>query len=260
MGGVVALQRSHIMAMNGFSNQFFGWGAEDDDLAQRIQQLGFTLTRFDPAVASYITLSHQRETPAQDRFTTLSQAKESMKKDGLNSLNYKVIEREDRSLYTWLLVSCWGCLETVKWYSKLSLYTVAHRHAEDSYTFISITMVLCVLPSVVVHCTELGPRLLMNTKSPHTAHYTLITSRVQWELTAVSCTFQCFSKISLLSHCILLYTDHSSFSWTQLLSACVLNGAIYLHLGIIFLCTPRLGWNRTWSSRKETHDCVNVDM
>lgn len=110
MGGVVALQHSHIMAMNGFSNQFYGWGAEDDNLAQRIQQLGFTLIRFDPAVASYITLSHRRETPARDRFTTLSQAKENMKKDGLDSLNYKVIEREDRSLYTWLLVSCWGCL------------------------------------------------------------------------------------------------------------------------------------------------------
>ncbi|KAK3872512.1 hypothetical protein Pcinc_022409 [Petrolisthes cinctipes] len=106
MGGVVALQRSHIVAMNGFSNRFYGWGAEDDDLAQRIHQKGFTLTRFDPAVASYVTLSHQSETPAQDRFITLSQAKENMKKDGLNSLNYEVKEKEERSLYTWLLVSC----------------------------------------------------------------------------------------------------------------------------------------------------------
>lgn len=173
MGGVVALQRSHIMAMNGFSNHFYGWGAEDDNLAQRIQQLGFTLTRFDPAVASYITLPHQRVTPAQDRFTTLSKVKESMKKDGLNSLNYKVMEREDRPLYTWLLVSCWGSVETVKWYSKLSLYTVAHRHAEDINAFISITVVLCVVPSVLVHCIELGPDLLW-TLSHHIQHITLL--------------------------------------------------------------------------------------
>lgn len=106
MGGAVALQRSHIKAMNGFSNRFYGWGAEDDDLAKRIHHLGLTLTRFDPAVASYVMLTHQSQTPAQDRFIILLEKEDTIEKDGLSSLEYKLVEREERPLYTWLLVSC----------------------------------------------------------------------------------------------------------------------------------------------------------
>ena len=34
-GGVAALKKEHFQLVNGFSNQFFGWGGEDDDLYNR---------------------------------------------------------------------------------------------------------------------------------------------------------------------------------------------------------------------------------
>ena len=34
-GGASALSHDQMMKLNGFSNNFFGWGGEDDDMANR---------------------------------------------------------------------------------------------------------------------------------------------------------------------------------------------------------------------------------
>ena len=34
-GGVTAFRRRHFELVNGFSNQFYGWGGEDDDMYNR---------------------------------------------------------------------------------------------------------------------------------------------------------------------------------------------------------------------------------
>jgi len=34
-GGVSAFKKEHFNLINGFSNKFFGWGGEDDDLYER---------------------------------------------------------------------------------------------------------------------------------------------------------------------------------------------------------------------------------
>ena len=35
-GGVAAMKTEHFRLVNGFSNKFFGWGGEDDDLYNRL--------------------------------------------------------------------------------------------------------------------------------------------------------------------------------------------------------------------------------
>ena len=53
-GGVSALTRDQFEQINGASNQFWGWGGEDDDLVERIP--GFT--RVSPEIGRYTTLKH----------------------------------------------------------------------------------------------------------------------------------------------------------------------------------------------------------
>ena len=40
-GGVSAMSVKHFNFVNGFSNQFWGWGGEDDDMAIRNKNLTF---------------------------------------------------------------------------------------------------------------------------------------------------------------------------------------------------------------------------
>jgi hypothetical protein len=37
VGGALALRTTHMRKVNGWSNQFWGWGGEDDDMALRIK-------------------------------------------------------------------------------------------------------------------------------------------------------------------------------------------------------------------------------
>ncbi len=36
-GGVTMMNTDHIQLINGFSNQYWGWGGEDDDLLLRVR-------------------------------------------------------------------------------------------------------------------------------------------------------------------------------------------------------------------------------
>ncbi|WAR06909.1 BRE4-like protein, partial [Mya arenaria] len=88
-GGVTALSREHFRLVNGFSNLYFGWGGEDDDMYRRVLLAGLTVTRYTPSVARYKMLSVRARRLV----------------DGLSSLKYRVLERELRPLYTWILAS-----------------------------------------------------------------------------------------------------------------------------------------------------------
>lgn len=105
------MQRVHFQKVNGFSNQFYGWGAEDDDMYNRISDVGLTFIRFDPRIATYVMLSHRSNKPEQtnnpDLLLQAQQKKElTTEQDGLSSLSYQVVNHQTKRLYTWLLVSC----------------------------------------------------------------------------------------------------------------------------------------------------------
>ncbi|KAK7108438.1 beta-1,4-N-acetylgalactosaminyltransferase bre-4-like [Littorina saxatilis] len=107
-GGVTALKREHFYKINGYSNVYFGWGGEDDDLAGRVRGGGLKVTRYSMDVARYKMIKHSRDKknePNPKRFQMLNQWKKRQAVDGLNSLEYQVKKVEFREGYTWMLVT-----------------------------------------------------------------------------------------------------------------------------------------------------------
>ncbi|KAH0541205.1 beta-1,4-galactosyltransferase 1-like [Cotesia glomerata] len=102
-GGAISLTRKQFEKVNGFSNIFYGWGGEDDDFYRRLQSRGFKIMRFGPNIAQYYMLTHKKEPPSNSRFANLENAAKRYDSDGLNNLEYTVLDHQLRPLYSWIL-------------------------------------------------------------------------------------------------------------------------------------------------------------
>ncbi|XP_013073727.1 beta-1,4-N-acetylgalactosaminyltransferase bre-4-like [Biomphalaria glabrata] len=92
-GGVSAINKEHFEKINGFSNMFFGWGGEDDDMASRIRHAGLSITRYPMEIARYRMIKHSKDSGNEQnpqRFALLKTTTQRMATDGLNSLVYTV--------------------------------------------------------------------------------------------------------------------------------------------------------------------------
>jgi len=52
------MTKDHFILVNGFSNLFWGWGGEDDDMFERIQYHNLNVSRYPAEIARYTMLSH----------------------------------------------------------------------------------------------------------------------------------------------------------------------------------------------------------
>lgn len=57
------------------------------------KMLFFQITRFGPDVAQYYMLTHKKETPSVTRYENLESGARKFDTDGLNNLEYKVLDR-----------------------------------------------------------------------------------------------------------------------------------------------------------------------
>jgi hypothetical protein len=64
-GGVVLMQLRHYAAIRGMSNHYNGWGAEDNDLYERIKRIYGSIDRLDPMLGVYEPLPHGRNETGQ---------------------------------------------------------------------------------------------------------------------------------------------------------------------------------------------------
>lgn len=103
-GGVSALTKKHMLTVNGFSNEFWGWGGEDDDMSNRIRHHGLKISRYSPKIARYTMLKHKKDEPNPERYNKLYKGKYRYKKDGLSNLKYNLLDLVLKKLYTWVLV------------------------------------------------------------------------------------------------------------------------------------------------------------
>ncbi|CAB4058828.1 Beta-1,4-N-acetylgalactosaminyltransferase bre-4,Beta-1,4-galactosyltransferase 3 [Lepeophtheirus salmonis] len=86
-GGVSAMSVRHFKEVNGFSNSYWGWGAEDDDMFNR----------------RYKMLKHAKDAPNPERFKMLFSGVKRIESDGFNTLKYKLLKIQYYKLYTWIL-------------------------------------------------------------------------------------------------------------------------------------------------------------
>ncbi|XP_066919813.1 beta-1,4-N-acetylgalactosaminyltransferase bre-4-like isoform X2 [Clytia hemisphaerica] len=93
-GGIEMFTRDHFELINGFSNSFWGWGAEDDNLYRRLAWKGLTLWRPSVHRARYKMIKHDNaEVDAKsDRFDIRKESYKHFATDGLSSLKYEVKE------------------------------------------------------------------------------------------------------------------------------------------------------------------------
>lgn len=104
-GGAIAMTRRQFHQINGFSNMFYGWGGEDDDMFNRVQNGGYRICRYQPYVSRYIMLTHNKEIPSENRIKILRNGPKRFKTDGVNSVTYQLIKYENLPLYTRILVN-----------------------------------------------------------------------------------------------------------------------------------------------------------
>ncbi|XP_032407935.1 beta-1,4-galactosyltransferase 2-like [Xiphophorus hellerii] len=106
-GGVSLLTKEQFSKVNGFSNTFWGWGGEDDDLYNRITVRGMSITRPDAGIAKYKMIKHGRDLHNEvnpENAVKTQKTAENIETDGLNSLNFTVNEILKDVLFTLISV------------------------------------------------------------------------------------------------------------------------------------------------------------
>nr|XP_033774138.1 beta-1,4-galactosyltransferase 1 isoform X2 [Geotrypetes seraphini] len=106
-GGVSALSKNQFQKINGFPNNYWGWGGEDDDIYNRITFKGMSLSRPDAIIGKCRMIRHNRDVknePNPQRFDRIQHTRETMNSDGVNSLMYKVMKYEKEALCTKITV------------------------------------------------------------------------------------------------------------------------------------------------------------
>lgn len=93
-GGVNLFNKDDFIKINGYSNEYFGWGAEDDDLLKRVLNSGFELKR---RKGIYKSLPHKKSPiNHSNRQNSLRKLKSNynFREEGLNTLKYDILSTE----------------------------------------------------------------------------------------------------------------------------------------------------------------------
>jgi len=105
-GGVTLFDKNSFNEINGYSNDYWGWGAEDDDVMFRCIVKGIKPAR---KIGRYLSLSHERVIPKDLYHENLRKffdfrnspsiefINQKIDEDGLNTLSYEIIEEKKLS-------------------------------------------------------------------------------------------------------------------------------------------------------------------
>jgi hypothetical protein len=116
MGVATLFLRESYQAINGFSNNYYGWGTEDDDLWRRTNLVFGAPKRPAPNTGLFVSQPHKSADRPCDRLNRnhnnewgqhFSTGQHNFTDDGLAQLNYSVLHREHNNQ--------WGGYEWIVW-------------------------------------------------------------------------------------------------------------------------------------------------
>lgn len=102
-GGVNIFNKEDFIKINGYSNDFWGWGGEDDDFLKRIKEYGYDLYR---RKGTYRSLSHKFNGPNHANYEgniIKLGSTYDYQTDGLSNLKYELVSVEKINEITELL-------------------------------------------------------------------------------------------------------------------------------------------------------------
>lgn len=101
-GGVTLFPNEDFRKANGYSNNFWGWGAEDDELYKHMVSLGITIERRQ---CFFQSLHHTRKLVQEDYKRNIEYLKmQRSSEDGLTHCKYEIVKLEEKHNYTKLKV------------------------------------------------------------------------------------------------------------------------------------------------------------
>merc|ERR1712226_937788 len=107
-GGITQITGDKFTHVNGYPNNYWGWGGEDDDMYRRVFKYGkYTLVRPPANLARYKMITHAHESankPNPDRFSMLKQALANRAGDGIAQLEYRVEKRVHDTVFERVIV------------------------------------------------------------------------------------------------------------------------------------------------------------
>ncbi|RUS90774.1 hypothetical protein EGW08_001485 [Elysia chlorotica] len=106
VGGVLMFRTEHFQQVNGYSNMYWGWGAEDDDMTTRILHQGLRIYRPPSNIARYKMVKHdgRKTSEVSVRMKLLRSAARRSKMEGLNNIQYNLLYTHTEKLFTHFLV------------------------------------------------------------------------------------------------------------------------------------------------------------
>jgi hypothetical protein len=106
VGGVISYYPQQYIDLNGYSNLFWGWGGEDDDMTYRLKKSGIWYER-PVKHLRYTMTKHKKQAKNPERrklLMDIKNDKRSYTEEGLNSVEYKLLSWTKYPLHTHLMV------------------------------------------------------------------------------------------------------------------------------------------------------------
>ncbi len=101
---MTALSKEQFEDVNGFSNKFYGWGGEDDDLYHRVSKKNYPVFRYPGNIGRYAMLKHGKVDMNENLDSMMDKSKKDLlTDDGLSTLSYKKLNERLFPAYTWIL-------------------------------------------------------------------------------------------------------------------------------------------------------------